>query len=273
MTDVAPTPKPAAKSGSGISKKLGPLPIWAWALMIIATYFLYKYLKDRSSSSTTTAGTDAGLAAAGTGTAVDGSNGFEGGTNNVSTTGSTNESVSDWIDSAQTALENLGYSSDSVDQAFQDYLAGNPLSASELAIIDSATNLVGAAPAGLGIPNNGATGTPGTTTGTTTTTTTPTVASIIPFIGAGPSGNVNVTNGGSGTFSDPFSLISATSGDMINQISGALNNNTSTIYVVNSADPSAGPLAVEPGQSIAEAAIAQGTALSNQEQAQSSNAA
>jgi hypothetical protein len=171
MSDVAPvapntpTTKPPAKSGSGLGKKLGPLPIWGWAIVIIVGYFLYKFLKDRSAASSAT-----GLAAAGTGAAVNEA-GDSGGGNNVSTPTS-DETVTDWIDAAQTALGNLGYDSGSVNQAFQDYLAGNPLSSSEVAIIDSATKLVGGAPADLGTPqvaSTGGTGATGTSSGGGTT--------------------------------------------------------------------------------------------------------
>lgn len=160
MTDVSTQPPahpPAKTKGSGVTKKLGPLPIWGWALMIVLAYLLYRYLKNRNSSASATGS----LSGAG-GTAVNGAG--SGGSNNVSTPTGSSQSVEDWINAAQNALENLGYSQSSVDQAFQDYLAGNTLTPQEAAIISSATNLVGAAPAGLGIPNTGSGGSTGTTT-------------------------------------------------------------------------------------------------------------
>jgi hypothetical protein len=232
MTDVAPTPTahPAAKSGSGLGKKLGPLPIWGWAIVIIVGYFLYKFLKDRSAASSAT-----GLAAAGTGAAVNGAGDGSGGTNNVSSTTPVLDAT-DWISAAETALGNLGYSSDSVDQAFQDYLAGNTLTAQEAAIVESATKLVGPSP--LGTPITATTGTPGSTVGTAGGT-----AGVITTADGIP-----LSTDASGVFQIPLSQGSAA----LNALAAAVNTGGTSVQASNGQQT----YTVEPGQSIAQAAIA-----------------
>jgi hypothetical protein len=54
--------KPAKAGGSGVSKKLGPLPYWGWGAVGIGTYVIYRYLKARSAaeSALTASGTTGG---------------------------------------------------------------------------------------------------------------------------------------------------------------------------------------------------------------------
>jgi hypothetical protein len=66
---------PKKKSGSGIAKRLGPLPYWGWALAAVGGYIGYRYLQARNSAaaaSGTTGGTlipnDIGLPASTTAT-------------------------------------------------------------------------------------------------------------------------------------------------------------------------------------------------------------
>lgn len=62
MADT-PAPKPAAKGGpvGGLTRKLGPLPVWAWAIIGLAVgYYVYEhYLKGATTPAATTPATTA----------------------------------------------------------------------------------------------------------------------------------------------------------------------------------------------------------------------
>jgi hypothetical protein len=152
----------AKASGHGLTKKLGPLPIWAWAAVVLGSYLLYHYLKNRNSSA---AGSPAGTVAGGTGAPSLGLQIGPGGqiidptTGNVigtvgspGGTGTNTTTVQGWIAAVQNALQGLGYDNNAMNQALQDYVAGKPLSQQEYNIIESAIKTVGGAPASLGNP-------------------------------------------------------------------------------------------------------------------------
>ena len=51
MADAPPTTnKPAAMSGSQFTRKLGPLPVWAWAAVILGGYYLYNHFRNAKST-------------------------------------------------------------------------------------------------------------------------------------------------------------------------------------------------------------------------------
>lgn len=52
---MAAPSKPPAKKGLNLTKKVGPLPVWAWAaIALIGGYLLYEHYKGTSSSATST---------------------------------------------------------------------------------------------------------------------------------------------------------------------------------------------------------------------------
>jgi hypothetical protein len=58
---VAPQPKPKPSKrglGSRLSAKVGPLPVWAWAAVILGAYLLYTRLHPATATSDTTATPD-----------------------------------------------------------------------------------------------------------------------------------------------------------------------------------------------------------------------
>lgn len=70
-------PQPATAKGKGLSRKIGPLPLWAWASLALVTgYFLWKRLGSSATAGSqaqppaSTAGPDTGLPAT-TGTSGD----------------------------------------------------------------------------------------------------------------------------------------------------------------------------------------------------------
>ena len=143
--------KPGSKAGGNVlTHKLGPLPVWGWFAVGLTMYILYKHFKGSSSNAnaaTTPAGTlinpDGSLAGSG-GAGITGSTGT---TTPVSTTPGL-----DWITQAYQALQNLGYDNGTISDALSKYAAGQPLTPSEFGIVESAFNLIGAAPSQLGNP-------------------------------------------------------------------------------------------------------------------------
>lgn len=185
----ASSSKPAAHSGgSGLSRHLGPLPLWAWVAVIIGTVIVYKIIKDRSASAATTTASGT-VGAANNANSLFGSEGFS--TNSAgevidnatgdilgtfggatSGTGSGTSSYEAWATNAQQALFNLGYDNGAVNQALQDYSSGQALPQSEYNIIEAAMKLVGNPPSGIALPTlqkgsaGGATTSPPATTNT-----------------------------------------------------------------------------------------------------------
>lgn len=47
--------KPAAKAKQALTRKLGPLPVWAWAAAVLGVYLAYSRLPSRAAASQTTA--------------------------------------------------------------------------------------------------------------------------------------------------------------------------------------------------------------------------
>ena len=72
---MAAKPKPKGKN-TFFTKKVGPLPVWAWVATAVGTYLAYRYFSGASASTTTPAATDTTGA---TGTPVD-TSGLGGGT-------------------------------------------------------------------------------------------------------------------------------------------------------------------------------------------------
>lgn len=166
MAGEEQTAHAATTGGHGLTKKLGPLPIWAWAAVLVGSYLLYHYLKNRNSNTgavSTVGGTATGsnnapvgglqIGPAGqiydptTGTIV----GSVGGTTSTST-GSNTNTAQGWLAAAQTALQGLGLDNNTINSALNNYVAGQPLQQSEYNIVEEAIKIIGAAPAALGNP-------------------------------------------------------------------------------------------------------------------------
>lgn len=138
----------AAGKGHGLSKKVGPLPIWGWAAVVIGAYLMFRYLQARSANNA------AATAANGTGGGLAPNNAAGIPTPGSTTSGTTPDTttVSGWLAAAQAALQNLGLDNNTINQALQNYAAGIPLQQSEYNIVESAIKIVGAAPSSLGNP-------------------------------------------------------------------------------------------------------------------------
>jgi hypothetical protein len=163
-----PNPPEDNSGGNFLTNKMGPLPMWGWIAVVIGTVVLYKIIKGRSSS-----GTGGTVAAGNNAASLFGSSGFStnsagqlvdnatgdilgqsplgtGGTSGGTATGS---AAAAWFTSAQQTLFGLGYDSNAVDQALQDYAAGNSLPSNEYGIVEAAIKLVGQPPTGVGLPS------------------------------------------------------------------------------------------------------------------------
>lgn len=168
MADAGEAAATTAKAGgSGLQKKLGPLPIWAWAAVVVGTYLLYHYLKSRNSAASAAGSAVGGTVAGGNnapglgyqigpgGQIYDPTTGTVLGTLSGTTpnTGSDTTTPQGWLAAAQSALQGLGLDNNTINGALNDYVAGNPLPQSEYNIVQEALKIVGAAPSSLGNPS------------------------------------------------------------------------------------------------------------------------
>lgn len=81
MADTAPKPPKdkALKGGSGIKKKVGPLPLWAWGVIVIGMYLGYRYYEKNKSASSAATDTTSSTDPSTLGTSADGSGASSGG--------------------------------------------------------------------------------------------------------------------------------------------------------------------------------------------------
>lgn len=105
---MAPAPKPA-KKGFNLTKKAGPLPVWAWAaIALIGGYLLYEHYKGTSSSATSAIGSTPS-AANDSGTDSSGSGSGSSGTPDIPDTSATtpygHQGFSDQSSALLTALD------------------------------------------------------------------------------------------------------------------------------------------------------------------------
>lgn len=137
--------KNGAKAGGNVlTHKLGPLPVWGWFAIALVTYVLYKHFKGSGSSTTQV---PIGTVSNGTGALI-GGNGVTG-----TATGTTSTTPGlDWVNSAFSALQNLGYSNNTISDALQAYSTGQTLNPTQYGIVEAAIRLIGNAPTALGNP-------------------------------------------------------------------------------------------------------------------------
>lgn len=170
--DEQPTPDPDDQQQGGgnfLTHQVGPLPVWGWLVAAVGTIILYKIIKGRSSSASGTGtvagqnnanslfGTE-GFSTNSAGQVVDNATGDilgagPSGTNSTGNSGTGTTSAAQWFANAQQTLFGLGYDSSAVDQALQDYAAGNQLPQNEYGIIEAAIRLTGNPPSGISLPS------------------------------------------------------------------------------------------------------------------------
>lgn len=173
MSEVTPSSSPELFRHDGLGRKLGPFPIWGWAVIIVAVIFIgYRLINGGSLFGSSTAATQ--VAATGTGT--------DAGTvltpgSPVTSSDTTISTNAQWLNSA---LNEIG---DTVQnqQALQQYLNGGNISQSNADnIINKALGALGAPPQGTATPVNIIpTPTPSTTPKTTSKNGNPFGASIV----------------------------------------------------------------------------------------------
>lgn len=131
-------------NGNFLMKRVGPLPVVGWVIVIIGAFILYRYISDRNSSSSTMPdSTDTEPSDAG------GGDGSTGTTTPTTTTTGTGLTEGQWMSDAEARLKQLGYSQSLIQTAFQRYESGETLDAKEEAVIEAAINLIGQPPNGL----------------------------------------------------------------------------------------------------------------------------
>lgn len=146
MSDIDTGGAAHAASDAGLGRKVGPLPIWAWAVLIVGGGFVIFYIMRRGASTTASANgaglsTVADQTAAGALSSMYGS----GGNANGYTSGYSNNQQYE-----QAAISELSgstqYTPLQVQGALGDLFAGNSLTADEQAIINKIEGSLGAPP-------------------------------------------------------------------------------------------------------------------------------
>jgi hypothetical protein len=132
----------------GMTKKLGPLPVWAWAVAGVGGYLLLERLRKTSTAAATAAGASVAASNAGTGLGTSqtppplpGSPGISGITTN-----------NQWATEASTTLISdsgqYGWSPSEVETAISAYLNGENLTGDGVAIVNAALAMFGSPPEG-----------------------------------------------------------------------------------------------------------------------------
>lgn len=138
-----------------LSKKLGPLPLWGWAVAAVAAYLVFTWWRDRSKTTTAAPATTVtgytgartmGQFVTSTGHVLTPTTGNIIG--NTGTGSSGNLTGETWINKAQLALLNLGYSPATIASALQAYASGSALNQTQYNIVTAAEKLIGAGPFG-----------------------------------------------------------------------------------------------------------------------------
>jgi hypothetical protein len=174
-----------------LTEKVGPLPAWVWAVIVVGVgYVAYRYIGSRGAKTSAAPIVDGSSDAVESDGSAVGATGTDGGDdsgdysadptddNDSDAGAATGSSIvgpgqfqddDEWSAYAAMHLAAGGADPIAVSNALTDYLAGNPLSVSEAALISEALIAYGTPPGGL-IPITLTT----TPTNTTTTPTTPT---------------------------------------------------------------------------------------------------
>lgn len=138
----ASPPPSSSSSGSGLTRKVGPFPLWVWVAGVGGVaFFMYRQRTSSASPSsldgvtgtTTNPGTDTGLL--------------------PDVSGPTSPpDIDDWAQRAFKALVQAGVNPGNASGSIYDYINGNQLSTTERNIIDRALRIIGMPPEILPFP-------------------------------------------------------------------------------------------------------------------------
>jgi hypothetical protein len=130
-----------------LTKKMGPLPVWAWALLVGGGLGFYFYYQRTKSGTVNTAASTATSADAGFGTTRPGLGNLNAGGTDTSVTTTTGlQTNQQWSVKAQSILISYGYDPATVSIALANYLGGNDLTAQQQAIVSEALRAAGPTP-------------------------------------------------------------------------------------------------------------------------------
>lgn len=142
----------ASEGGKGIgailTKKVGPLPVAAWAAVLgVAGYYVYRTRKGSSGGTAAAGAGDGTVSATGAGSysPVGSGSGSDTGSG-VTTGGHTFADNQAWSTAAISYLVGLGYEGVMVNQAVQKYLGSLPLTSAQQGMVNLAILKVGAPP-------------------------------------------------------------------------------------------------------------------------------
>lgn len=145
MSDL--TPQAPRSTGSGLSGKLGPLPVWGWGAIVGALVLLYLYTRKKQGAST-------GLVTGPSVTGASPSNVSAIPIQDVATTNTGTSGVADtnssWLQQGIKQATDLGFTPLDAETALRNYLNGTPLTQSQANIVNSVEKAQGSAPQGIG---------------------------------------------------------------------------------------------------------------------------
>lgn len=210
--------EPKGKVGKGITKKVGPLPLWGWIAVGGGVYVAYRFVKSRESASASTA-----------------ASGLTGGTTIPTDTGQpaglpTFNSLADWEQAAiATITNNSQLGTAGAFNGLQDWLNGGCVSQDQY-------NAISAALGSVGLPPGSGTSTPTLSVCPTETTTPPPADTTTPppatTTTAPPPTGVNSTPQGPPNL--PASIVAAMQGNgesLVDETFDSVNNEW--LYLTN----------------------------------------
>ncbi len=160
MSDITEPPRASSRGGNAFGGKLGPLPVWAWGVLVAAVILFYVYSRK---------GKTTGLVTGPSVTAASPSNVSNiplQNTGGGGTQGGVADTNTSWLQQGIRQGSDLGFTPLDTETALRNYLNGSPLTQAQANIVNAIEKAQGSAPQGIG-------GTPSVISDTTPATSDP----------------------------------------------------------------------------------------------------
>jgi nucleoid-associated protein YgaU len=146
---MSEAPEAVAKS---VGKKVGPLPLWGYAaIVVVAAYGVYWWKNKVGTSSPVTPITEVGSGMSSAGQ-MPGTNSYNGSVNQAEKAAPASTTNAQWARNTADSLIAAGSPPADVTQAISNYLSGKPLTPTQQSIINIALQKYGSPPEGLVAP-------------------------------------------------------------------------------------------------------------------------
>lgn len=135
--------------GKSVGKKVGPLPLWGYAaIVVVAAYGVYWWRNKVGTSTPVTPITEVGSGMSSAGQ-MPGTNSYNGSVNTAEKAAPASTTNAQWARNVTDSLIASGSSAIDVPQAISNYLSGKPLNATQQSIISIALQKYGSPPEGV----------------------------------------------------------------------------------------------------------------------------